>query len=29
LVPPAPFCGAPAAFTIWLSVSWKTVWLDL
>src|SRR5438477_389385 len=26
LVPPVPACGAPAARTIWLSVSWNVVW---
>src|SRR2546421_10683594 len=29
LVPPLPFCGVPAERTIWLSVSWNVVWLDL
>ena len=29
LVPPRPFCGAPAPVISWLSRSWKTTLLDL
>ena len=29
LVPPMPFCGAPAAPSIWLSVSWNCTTLAL